>query len=682
MKHVSLLRSVSYFGLLCFFTGCLFAQPAVTRDDLWVAGETIAFIGIEAEGVDPGPAGNGVTWRFADLVRDQSGDSTFEYLNPDGIPGADRFPEANIVAQTEFQPVGFSRLFAKVTQDEILDYGQTTPQGTITYTNPVRFLAFPFSYNQVLTDDFLGEVESNVNGVMVSGTRRGTVREHYDGFGTLILNGRTFEGVRRLKQVLTVTDSLNANGATFEATGITTSYTWLARESRTAVFQLSFVEVTANGVTSRQASGNYQDIFPGQEPALATRYGPHLTNQGGNFDTQVIIANPGDSQEILQLQPLASNGQPLAAIRLDLAPGDVRRELQNTLFPADASGFSTSGCNACQFTLGYRAKLQNASTAHVHQTTSLKNRYYFYPGEWQLLFDGAAIVNAGDQPAKIEASQIADSGELLQKITLVDALEPGAKFLDVFNSKFSDQPDSIISLQSNQPLAVMILRISSDNRYLYQNLSLPDNPSGTRWLAHITGDGGGFKSTLLFHNRSTTEKRLVLTPYDSEGNALGDQTVTVPGNQVMRKEKSSIVPPTTSHIAISGASECVVSVGYQAVLENASTAQIHETKPIGNRFTIFPGEWDVLFDGLAIINTGDTPTAITATQLSDQGQVLGTAVLSAELAPGAKFLGVLEGVFEQNSNSSIRIEATQPMAILALRLSKDSRYLYGNQPLP
>ena len=672
-------------ALIPFLAINLFAQPAVTRADIWQLGDNVTLLGLVADDLEPGPAGNGVTWDFSTLVRDGDRDSTFLYLDPSGVPDGGEFPLANLAARTEFEPDGFVFVFSKTDDAGVIDYGQTTPVGISILEDPRTVFQFPLGFNDTQNDNFSGTLAFNVQGNDLNGTRTGNTEITYDGFGTLILGEKTFTQVRRMKQIQEVTDTFNVNGSPVGATSITTSYLYLARESGTAILQLDFVETTTQGTTTTSEFASFQDLDVLPEPQPSSRYGAHLTAQTGNFDTEIIVRNTSDQPETLHLLPLETDGTPLAEVILNLFPGTTTRALQQNYFPIDAAGFGASGCEDCVFTMGYRAKVADASTAHVHQATGFKTEYYFYPGEWDLLFDGAAILNAGSDSAAVTLSQLGSDGTLLDQLTLAENLAPGAKYLDVFNGKFENQPNAILKLEASQPLAVMILRISQDNRYLYQNFALPDHPgeSGAeRWLAHITSDSGGFETSILIHNRSANDRMVTIHPYSADGQALESESVLVPAGWVRRFAKADLVPANTSHAAISGSTDCVVSVGYRAAQASASTAQIHETPPVGNSFTFYPGEWDLLFDGIAIINLGESAATLTATQVDDSGQEQASVTLVADLAPNAKFLDVLEGKLPTNPDTVIRIDSSQPMAILALRLSKDNRYLYGNQPLP
>lgn len=671
------------FFLICATS--LLAQPTIDRNDLWMVGDTYTYLGLDATNLEPGPSGNGVTWDMSVLVRNSDLDGTSSYVNAADTPNAAAFPEANIALTIDGEDAGTAYSYYSVSNDSIVEEGQDTPAGLVILENKRVFINFPFGYNDTHTDTYGGSFTLEVNGAMATVTRQGTFTTTYDGFGTLILGSRTFTGVSRIKTVEETTETIEFSGMTFNTTTMGTSYSWFNAQSRDMLLNISEVEATGFGPPTSTKSASYQDLDGVNAADVSGNYGAHLTTQGGDFDTEIIVHNPTDPDKIITLNPLASDGSSLTSVDVDVPGEGLARMNQQNIFPPAAASFTGSGCDECSFTMGYRANLPNASTAHVNRTQDLKTEYYFYPGEWDLLFDGASIVNAGSGPATVTASQIGDDGGLLSAVTLTDDLEPGGKFLDVFNGKFANVPNSILKIESTQPIAVMILRISQDRLYLYQNLALPDNIGGSedgRWLAHITSDTGGFSTTIIIHNQSGSQQMVTLQPYDSEGMALAPVQVSVPANNVSRFAKTDLLPSEASHASITGSTECVVSVGYQSTQPNSSTAHIHETVSVGTEFYFYAGDWDLLFDGLAMINVGDEDAFIQLAQFRNDGQIVGNFSLFAGLKPNAKYLDVLEGQIPPNNPEAIiKITSNQPLAVLALRLTKDSRFLYGNDPI-
>ncbi len=69
--------------------------------------------------------------------------------------------------------------------------------------------------------------------------------------------------------------------------------------------------------------------------------------------------------------------------------------------------------------------------------------------------------------------QIGENGQKTIPVILHDGLAPNAKYLGLLEDLLSEKPDTIISVVSTQPLAILTLRLSKDLRFLYHNPPLP-----------------------------------------------------------------------------------------------------------------------------------------------------------------------------------------------------------------
>lgn len=670
------------------FLACVsvMAQADLTRADFYQPGDNPSYLGVDVTGVDVGPAGNGVTWDFSGLPRVPDSDYSVSYDAASAGPAAGQFPNANMVAIQDAGPANAYTYF-QVSDSLITVEGLDIPDvGILTYSDVSEYITLPFGFNDTHTDDFQSTWNFEVNGIPGVGERTGTATTTFDGYGTIILpNGERIENVRRIYTDQVVNDAVTSSGFTVNTRVHTRTYNFYAVGTQTEVFHYiwgeTFVDIANTTTVSVQAA--YLDKSGGTTtPTTFAPRGSHLTTQGGDFDSEILVHNAG-SAATLTLTPYDNNGQALTNATLDLPAGGSVRTLQNNLFPAEAKSFSTSGCDDCRVSIGYRASgIEDASTAQVHQSTRYDEELIFYPGEWSLLFDGAAIINAGDANAEIVAERLDDSGNVLESVPLETALEPGGKHLTIFNNLFNDA-SGVVKVRSTEPMTAMILRISTDGRFLYENLPIPGTPTnGDRWIAHITSDTGGFDTDIYAHNFSSEAQTVQINPFDSDGNALAPLPLVVEANSTRRFAKSDFLGSTTSHASITGSTDVLVTVGYRSQLPDSSTAPIHEAPATETTFYLYPGEWDVLFDGLAMVNTGSGATDITVTQLDGNGNAVASETLVSGLAPNAKFLGILESSLPDNPDTIIRVDSTEPLAVLVLRLSKDSRYLYGNNPLP
>lgn len=676
--------------LLIFLLGqpFLWAQSDLTLNDIYQIGDEATYLVVDATGLDPGPAGLNVTWDYSNLPRIPAEDHTTRYAAASEAPNPGLFPDANMIAIDDAGETDAYSFFFSGNGIFSLEGLDIPDLGVVTYSDKT-VTNFPLVYNQTQTDDFVGMYTANVNGIQVTTNRTGSLTTFYDGFGTLILpNGTSVSNVRRIRFDQTVRDEVTVSGTTIVTEVVTETYNFFAEGDTRHIFHLTYgtSTVTPPGISVDSVQASYIEVNGngggGGGSTFAPR-GTHLTTQGGDFNTEVLVRNPTQSAQTLSLTPYDGSGTAGTPVEVNLAAGATSRVLQEDYFPASAASFSAGGCDDCVFSVGYRADIEDASTAHVHQNERYATEYQFYPGEWDYLFDGAAIVNAGTEAAHVEAIQLDDNGNVLDREDLASNLAAGAKTLAIFNTLFDNTPNTTVKIESTQPIAVMILRISNDGRFLYQNKPLPDpNTDSERWIAHITSETGGFDTDVYVTNSSGSSKTITFHPFDTNGVAQADVNVTVPGDTTQRFAKTDLFTGDTSHARITGESELLATVGYRSRVADSSTAAIHENPPVGNGFSLYPGEWNVLFDGFAIVNTGSQATSLTVTQIGDDGQVKAAEVLVESLAPNAKFVGLLEGVIPEDANATIRVEATQPLAVLALRLSKDSRYLYGNYVLP
>jgi hypothetical protein len=138
-----------------------------------------------------------------------------------------------------------------------------------------------------------------------------------------------------------------------------------------------------------------------------------------------------------------------------------------------------------------------------------------------------------------------------------------------------------------------------------------------------------------------------------------------------------------SHFTISGDTHVVVHASYRAAGESpAARAGTIESSLIGRIFTVYPGEWPLVWDGVALVNMGGQPANIEAVQLNGLGEEIARVTLESALAPNAKALAVLSDLFAEARDLPIVIHSDQPLAAIFLRGSRQASpgYLYETRP--
>ena len=158
--------------------------------------------------ISPGAAGANVQWDFSNLA----GSSTLNYstLACPGDNDCGTFPNANQVVKLS----NTAKVFYKKTATELQQEGELA-SGTFTFSDPLKMLQFPVTFNQNFTDSYAG--------TNASGSRSGTVTSTIDGYGTLKTPTGTYTNVLRQKIVENAT--VAASGQTLQLT--ITHYYWM-----------------------------------------------------------------------------------------------------------------------------------------------------------------------------------------------------------------------------------------------------------------------------------------------------------------------------------------------------------------------------------------------------------------------------------------------------------------------
>lgn len=206
--------------------------------------------------------------------------------------------------------------------------------------------------------------------------------------------------------------------------------------------------------------------------------------------------------------------------------------------------------------------------------------------------------------------------------------------------------------------------------------------SYTRWIPHVTRNGGGFKTTLMIQNTSGSTASLFLHPFDSNGTEGTAVEIKLNAHEILARNMAQMFSSQPSHVGLSGGKDCVVTMGYRDDKGSGATAHIPENNTLTRSFSFYPGESSV-FDGIALINTGSSQCGITLETLDRIGNVITRKTLSSNLAPGGKFMTTLDDLNLSDSEVMVRVTTTQEVLPLLLRGSRPGTtpaFLYQTLP--
>ncbi len=210
--------------------------------------------------ITPGAAGANVTWNFTSL--EQGTDLNYTTTACPGDADCGTFPGANQVVKIST----LAKLYFEKTTSGLEQIGEKA-SGTFVYSNPMKYMQFPMTFNQTYNDTY-----ASSNG---TDTKNGTVTSTIDGYGTLQTPTGTYTNVLRQKIVENAT--VTTGGQTLNMTF--THYYWMKADMHHYVMSLISTEVTS---------------APVPVPATYTVIYTTATPGGTGIDQKEVLANEID----------------------------------------------------------------------------------------------------------------------------------------------------------------------------------------------------------------------------------------------------------------------------------------------------------------------------------------------------------------------------------------------------
>ena len=225
----------------CLFVLSLTAQPVITYNgNAPVIGDHYHISGVMGS-FDPGSPGGNQNWDFSDVTPTMSWDVTA--VNPETTPFSNDFPEANIAFFLDSSPGSYN--FAQISSSEFLNDGNGIDQGEdqeiLHYTDAVKLMQYPFSYNNSFSDSYFTIFP--FQDLMIV-HESGTITVTADAWGSLITPEATFNSTLRIKQERVYTDSVWTIDGEFvmATTHSATDYQWYTATSHHCVVSMSVTE--------------------------------------------------------------------------------------------------------------------------------------------------------------------------------------------------------------------------------------------------------------------------------------------------------------------------------------------------------------------------------------------------------------------------------------------------------
>ncbi|MCB1052206.1 MAG: hypothetical protein H6510_05215 [Acidobacteria bacterium] len=212
----------------------------------------------------------------------------------------------------------------------------------------------------------------------------------------------------------------------------------------------------------------------------------------------------------------------------------------------------------------------------------------------------------------------------------------------------------------------------------------------TRMVPHITASGGGFTTTVLVENTGELALPYQILARRSNGTSLSTRSGQLQPGELKIENAATWFGSEAAYLEIQHDSSAVqVTVAYQAASGVTSPVHVRESNQQASRWRLFAGNWDEVFDGLALINRGNSATDVWVRQYDGQDQLLQEMKIATALAPNAKQLAIVGAPGNQpymaRADAVYEVQADQPLAVTALRgtlLGAPINLLWTNAGLP
>lgn len=417
-------------------------------------------------------------------------------------------------------------------------------------------------------------------------------------------------------------------------------------------------------------------------PPPPNRLVPHITAAGGGFDSRLIVTNLTSTNQTFTLSAYDTDGNPLDDFSDSIATGRTQfYEIEDMFGSLPVSHMFLDNVDQVTVAAEYRANFIGAGTAHVPISDRRATSWQLYPGNTAVTWDGFAVVNTGNEPTDVIVTQRAANGTPIQSRTAVDNLPTLAKGLYVISGQFNDQPGSYFEISADQPLALTALRGSQTSDFLWENNSVTFDDT-MRTAAHITPNGD-FQTRVILSNPENFQQTVQLEASDMGGLDLGLFEVDLLANETAFLTTDELFGGSAvSHFDIAAGTQVGVTLAYQANKDVSGPAHVGISSQTADIWRIYPGNPDVTWDGLAIVNRGSAPTDVLIVQRDQAGFVVNDVLAITDLQPNAKGLFVISGALPVGVNTYYEISTSQPTSITALRGNLASDFFWENFAIP
>jgi hypothetical protein len=195
------------FSLLVLSFQFTKAQYTLTSSSSPQVGDNNSSVSIYTTGLVVPTSGSGQTWNYSAINENTTSITTSTFVALSSVPNSSLYSNATI-AET-FDNTNYD-VYDNSAGADYLGTSVATISNCIVFSDPIKYMSYPFSYGSSYTDNFLLS-----NSMYVSS---GTVVVAGDGTGTLAIPNFTFNNVLKVSQ--SYTQTLAVGNATYTYVGL------------------------------------------------------------------------------------------------------------------------------------------------------------------------------------------------------------------------------------------------------------------------------------------------------------------------------------------------------------------------------------------------------------------------------------------------------------------------------
>lgn len=291
---------------------CASAQPVLTSNTNPTIGYTVQLASADTTGINEGLGGNNQIWDFSSLTK-VGNTFSYNYTAASATLYSAKYPNATIAFtnQTAQGISGYSYISTSSSAYEM--WGTATGDLKLVYTNSQILLQLPFTSTSSFDDYFEG-TGTNLMGVTTT-YRKGNMYVEADGFGTLLLPGKTFTNVLRVKLVQDFVDSTIISGNAYLYKYTITTYSFMHDDYRQQLLNISYTQVKSpfTGNTTLTKSVIY---YPGNsvsaiEELIKNNVSVYPNPADGQFTITVPAGAENAAVEIMDITGKTIVGYPV-----------------------------------------------------------------------------------------------------------------------------------------------------------------------------------------------------------------------------------------------------------------------------------------------------------------------------------------------------------------------------------